>query len=215
MRFQFLAAAAATLLLAFPAEAATGSKAGPSESWTQMQKYEYYIGQLAGALNLCRITDLAYELKELSDLSPYGRKGWRSLLSYDSIRGGRCTSYAEDGRELLADREDLAAYLTETYDCPGGLCAPDQGDKSAAAPCRSEAEEHLSSLAVEARDIKSMSMVQRNAGATRLTTGKSGHEAWVRLKSCQGWLIVELSKSCYPRQTFTRGDCDIKGISSY
>jgi hypothetical protein len=94
-----------------------------------MQKYEFYVGELAGVLNLCRITDLAYELKELSDLTPYGRKGWRSTLSYDSIRGGRCTSYAESAREILADRERLVAYLTDKYDCPGGDCGPAAGRK--------------------------------------------------------------------------------------
>ena len=89
---------------------------GPAESWTEVRKYEYYIGQLAAALNLCRYHKLAYEIKELDDLSLYGRKGWQSMQSFDAIRGGRCARYAESGREILADREKIRAFLAETYD---------------------------------------------------------------------------------------------------
>ena len=216
MRFGLFAAIVATVMFASAAEAARGPKGGPSDSWTRMQKFEYYVGELAGALNLCRITDLAYELKELSDLTPYGRKGWRSMLPYDSISGGRCTSYAESGREILADRERLLAYLTDKYDCPGGDCGPNGGDDSASAPCRSEADEHLRSLSISEGDVKSVRMLGRNAGdAQVIVSGSPGHEAWVRLKSCQGWLVIELSKHCTPRQSFTRGDCKIEGLSSY
>ena len=208
MKFQVFAAAAATLLLALPVQAATGPKGGPSDSWTQMQKYEFYVGELAGALNLCRITDLAYDLKEVADLSPYGRKGWRSMLPFDGIRGGRCTTYVEAAREVLADRDKLTAYLKDQYDCSTGECGTDGENGSASAPCRSEADEHLSSLPIEASDIKSVKMV-------RASSGGNGHEAWVRLNSCEGSLVIELSKHCTPRQTFTRGQCEIEGISSY
>jgi len=37
----------------------------------------------------------------------------------------------------------------------------------------------------------------------------------VRLNSCSGWLIIELTKGCTPRQSFTRGDCSIEGIKGY
>ena len=100
------------------------------------------------------------------------------------------------------------AYLTDQYDCPDADCGTDKGDDSASAPCRSEADEHLSTLPIEASDIKSVKMVKASSGG-------NGHEAWVRLKSCQGSLIIELSKGCTPRQTFTRGACEIEGISSY
>jgi hypothetical protein len=216
MRLGICAAAAALAIFASTAEAATGPKGGPSDSLSRAQKFEFYLGELAGVLNLCRITDLAYDLKELSDLTPYGRKGWRSTLSYDSIRGGRCTTYAERAREVLADRDKIVAFLTDKYDCPGGDCGPDKGDDSASAPCRKEADEHLRTLPISASDIKRVEMLDRNAGdGQKIVSGSPGVEAWVRLKSCQGWLIIQLSKRCTPRQTFTRGDCAVEGVSGY
>ena len=202
-------------LMPATAQAAAGSGHRPSEHWSEMQKLEFYMGRIAGALSICRNFAMASELKELASLSPYGRKGLASVQAYDSIRGGFCGKLAADGEALLADRDQLWAYLTERYDCPSGECAPEVGDDSANAPCRAETDEHLSSLPVDASEIKSVKMVSRNAEATRLTTGKAGHEAWVRLHSCNGWLVMEMTRHCAVRQSFTRGDCEIEGIKGF
>lgn len=217
MQRKGVVAAAAFLAALVPAAAmaATGSNPGPQSSWDNMQKFEYHVGQTAGALNICGHFDYARRLKELADLSPYGRKGWAGIQVYDSIRGGYCGQIAADAEEILADRDRLFDYLTAKYDCPQGYCMPEEASGSETAPCRGEAEEHLSSLQVAGSDIKDLRMVRRNAEATRLTTGKAGHEAWVRLNSCSGWLIIELSKGCYPQQSFTRGECKIDGISGF
>ncbi|GAB4230819.1 MAG: hypothetical protein Tsb0032_37130 [Kiloniellaceae bacterium] len=213
MKFQVFAAAAATLLLALPVQAATGPKGGPSDSWTQMQKYEFYVGELAGALNLCRITDLAYDLKEVADLSPYGRKGWRSMLPFDGIRGGRCTTYVEAAREVLADRDKLTAYLKDQYDCSTGEC--DEADSAASSPCRTELDEYLAGLPIEADDIRSLKVMTLRPAIRERSNARFSHQVRVDLKSCSGYLEVQLTESCYPRNTFTRGDCEIEGISSY
>lgn len=209
------AAVALMGLLSVTAQAATGPKMGPKESWDDMQKYEYYIGQLSAAVRMCNYFELSSRLKALADLTPYGRQGWQSLQAFDSLRGGRCGSYADSAKDILADRERLRTYLAEKYDCPGGICAPEGGDDSATAICRPEAEDHLAALPLGKDDVMSVTLRSRQAGATRLTTGREGHEAWVRLNSCSGWLIIELSKACHPRQAFTRGDCTIEGISRY
>lgn len=215
MRSWFFAIAALVWILPAGAQAATGAGARPSADWSEMQKLEFYIGQLGGALNICGYFELSRDLTELAKLSPYGRKGLASIRVYDSIKGGYCGKLAADGKVLVGDHDKLLAYLQDTYDCVAGQCAPDEGDPSLLATCRAEADEHLMSLPVGTDDIKGVWMVPRNAGATRLTTGKAGHEAWVRLKSCSGWLIIDLSKGCTPRQAFTRGECEIEGISSY
>lgn len=217
MQGRKLAAAAALMAAAisFGAVAATGPKVGATASWDKMQKFEYYLGQLAGALNFCNSFDLSNRMRELADLSPYGRKGWASLLAFDDLRGGRCGSYAADAEEVLADRDKLWSYLTDKYDCPGGQCAPEGSDASPTATCRAEADEHLASLPLDAADIKSVRMMSRDVGATHVATGRDGHEAWVRLDSCAGWLIIDLSRGCYPRQSFTRGDCAVEGLSRY
>ena len=215
MRGLSFAVIALIWLMPAAAEAAAGSGHRPSEHWSEMQKLEFYMGRIAGALNICRKYALASELEELAGLSPYGRKGLASVQAYDSIKGGYCGKLAADGEALLADRDKFWAYLTDVYDCPGGECAPEVGDGSANAPCRAETDEHLTLLPVDASEIKSIKMVSRNAGATRLTTGKAGHEAWVRLDSCGGWLVMEMTPQCALRQSFTRGDCEIEGIKGF
>lgn len=215
MRIWLLAVVAALGLMPGMAQAAAGSGAGPRESWGEMQKLEYYIGQLGGALAICGYHSMSSELSRLAKISPYGRKGLASVAAYDSIKGGYCGRLAADGEALLADRDQLWAYLTDRYDCPGGTCAPQGGDASASAVCRPEVDEHLKSLPLKIDDVKSVHMVSRNAGQTRLTTGKAGHEAWVRLNSCAGWLVIEMSKVCFPRQSFTRGACEIEGVKGF
>ena len=216
MKSRMLTALAVLAVLSpLAAGAATGPKVGPKESWTAMQKYEYYIGQLGSALNLCNSFDLANRLQDLAKLTPYGRQGWNSLLAFDDIRGGHCTRYADDASKLLEDREKLWSYLTEKYDCPGGECAPEGGDASATATCRPEVDEHLASLPLASGDVKSVRMLSRFVGATHVGAGKPGHEAWVRLNTCTGWLVIELSNGCYPRRSFTRGECTVDGVSRY
>ena len=216
MRALFFAAFAALFLTPSGADAASGPGGTAPSSWDRMQKLEYYIGRASGALDLCGNYSLSAELKKLADLSPYGRKGWRSMQSFDGINGAQCGKVADDAKEILGDRDQLVAYLTEKYDCPGGDCGQEKGNTSLTAACRAETDEHLMSLPISSDDIKSVKMLDRNADDVQaISSGKPGHEAWVRLNSCPGWLIIELSKHCTPRQSFTRGDCDIEGIKGY
>jgi hypothetical protein len=208
-------AVAALVWLPSGAQAAAGAGVGPSESWSEMEQLEYYIGQLSGILNICSHFSLSTDLRELANLSPYGKKGLASVGAYDAVKGGYCGKLAADGEALMADRDKLLAYLTEKYDCPGGTCAPEDGDTSLTAACRAEADVHLMSLPVGTDDIKSVSMRRGSFASSQMSSGRWGSEAWVRLKSCSGWLIVEMTDGCTVRQSFTRGDCEIEGIKGY
>ena len=145
------------------AQAAAGAGSGPRAHWTDMQKLEFYLGQLGGMLNICGYYSLSSDLKELANLSPYGREGIASVMAYDAIRGGYCGKLAADGETLMADRDQLWAYLTRIYDCPGGTCLPEGGDNTETAACRAEAEAYLGGLPLKEDDIKSITMREANA----------------------------------------------------
>jgi len=120
MRAAFLISALLVGLSAGSTLAATGAGHGPQSSWNQMQKFEYYLGDLAGALNLCRRYSLYRELQALASLSPYGRKGIEAWLAYDGVRG--CPGLSDQAEEILQDKAKILEYLKDKYDCSSGDC---------------------------------------------------------------------------------------------
>jgi hypothetical protein len=102
--------------------AATGSGPGPSSSWNQMQKFEYYLGDMAGALNVCRMYGLHSEILELASLSPYGKRGYQGWAVYDDIRGAVCGRVKNDAEKVLKDKVRLLEYLKSKYDCTSDGC---------------------------------------------------------------------------------------------
>lgn len=73
---------------------------------------------------------------------------------------------------------------------------------------------HLAQLGVEEGDVKSIQVVVRRR---RNEQGPDiiGAEGWVRLNSCSGWLVVEMTRAAFVRQSYTRGDCSIPGVPNY
>ncbi len=122
LRGMLLAWCAALLLGSQPAQAASGPAMGPSQSWDEMQKFEYYIGQMGSALNICGNYSLATGLRKLANLTPYGRKGWDSMLVYDQILGAQCGRLANDAKDILTDGDKIEAYLRDKYHCEGASC---------------------------------------------------------------------------------------------
>ncbi len=111
-----------TSLAAGPAAAATGAGGGPASSWNDMQKFEYYLGDIAGALNVCRMYSLHSEMLELAKLTPYGQKGFQSWAAYDDIRGAVCGRVRKDAERVLEDKSKLLDYLKAKYRCTGSDC---------------------------------------------------------------------------------------------
>jgi hypothetical protein len=120
MRAAFLFSVLLVGLSAGSTLAATGAGLGPQSSWNQMQKFEYYLGDLAGALNLCRRFSLYRELHALASLSPYGRRGIQEWLVYDGVRG--CPGLSDQAEDILEDKAKILEYLTDKYDCSSGDC---------------------------------------------------------------------------------------------
>ena len=43
-----------------------------------------------------------------------------------------------------------------------------------------------------------------------------GVRAWIRLEACDsGYLVIDMTRSCFVRQSYTRGDCRLRGVTAY
>ncbi len=42
-----------------------------------------------------------------------------------------------------------------------------------------------------------------------------GFDGWVRLNDCPGSLVVDMDKNCRVRQVYSRGMCDVPGVTSF
>ena len=42
-----------------------------------------------------------------------------------------------------------------------------------------------------------------------------GVRAWVRLNSCSGYLVIDMTRTCFVRQSYTRGNCAVEGVTRY
>ncbi len=107
-------------LAANEAAAAVGAGTRPKSSWDDMQTFEYNIGRIAGALHLCRRYSMADEMRQIADLTPYGKLGMRKMQSFDGING--CGSVASNAENILGDKSKLMEYMKIKYSCSDGEC---------------------------------------------------------------------------------------------
>jgi len=81
--------------------------------------------------------------------------------------------------------------------------------------CRQEAQRELQELGVTAEDIASMRYVEKY-NPTEQGPDVLGVRAWIRLAACSsGYLVVDMTRSCFVRQSYTRGECRREGITAY
>jgi hypothetical protein len=81
--------------------------------------------------------------------------------------------------------------------------------------CSREAQEELSRLGLADGDIGSIRYVQKYNPSGN-GPDVLGVRAWVRLKACSsGYLVVDMTRSCFVRQSYTRGACRVEGITAY
>ena len=79
--------------------------------------------------------------------------------------------------------------------------------KSTDGPCQTATAEHLQSLGVDSQDIKEINMV-RIIGV--LEFGNTiEFQGWANLESCQGSVVVKLTPLCRPKETYSRGNCNV------
>lgn len=99
----------------------------------------------------------------------------------------------------------LAMILTGT-----AAATAAESDRFAAATAQ-----HLAELQIGESEVRSIEYkLQRNmtdkAGPAIL-----GARAWVRLEGCSGWLVIDMNRSAFVRQAYTRGDCRVEGVPAY
>ena len=81
--------------------------------------------------------------------------------------------------------------------------------------CTAEVEAKLRELPLAEGDIESVRIVEQTNIDDDFGPAILGIEGRVRLNSCSGWLIIDMRRTCYILQTYTRGDCKIEGVPSY
>ncbi len=76
--------------------------------------------------------------------------------------------------------------------------------------CESTVSERLDRLNVDPADVRGIYYeAQRRIG--RNNDRVVGILAWVRLRSCRGYLVIDMSRHCTVRQVYGRGSCDLGG----
>lgn len=91
----------------------------------------------------------------------------------------------------------------------GGAVAPASG----AEHCAPIVDRKLAGLGIDPSDITGIdygSETSSGEGAELIAV-----RAWVKLKSCAGHLVVDMTPSCRVVQTFTRRQCRIQGVAHY
>lgn len=84
---------------------------------------------------------------------------------------------------------------------------------AAAAACEDRIAEELRQISVPADDIKSMKVDLRRGGGRALTNYRVN--AWTRLHSCSGYVVVTLTHNCTAPQSYSTGDCHLEGTPHY
>ena len=81
--------------------------------------------------------------------------------------------------------------------------------------CHESAERELNRLGLTGDDIASIHYVEK-LNPTEQGPDVLGVRAWVRLKSCSGgYLVVDMTRSCFVRQSYTRRECRWKDVTAY
>jgi hypothetical protein len=81
--------------------------------------------------------------------------------------------------------------------------------------CSRKAQAELARLGLGEADIASIRYVQKY-NPNENGPDVLGVRAWVRLKACaSGYLVIDMTRTCFVRQSYTRGECRLEGVTAY
>lgn len=107
--------------LAGAARAAVVYSGGANPNWTDIQKYEWYVGYIARTSRICGAHTEAAILTRLARMSPCGSIGL-SQMRGDSFLRNACLRITEDAREMVDGAERIEQHIEATYDCSDDSC---------------------------------------------------------------------------------------------
>ena len=84
-----------------------------------------------------------------------------------------------------------------------------------AAACMDVFEEKLAEMGVADNDIQSIEVTATRNASAGAGSSVRAYQAWTRLASCDGYVVVSVSNMCTYRDAHTTGDCRMGGMSAY
>src|SRR3546814_17802474 len=102
-------------------QAAIISSPGPDPNWTEMQEFEWYVGYLARASQICGAYDESAVLTRLARMTLYGAIGLAQNRA-DGFLGAACVRLRKAADEMVADAAQIARNIEPHYDCRDEGC---------------------------------------------------------------------------------------------
>ena len=73
--------------------------------------------------------------------------------------------------------------------------------------CKAAVRERLSRMRVDPNNVRNISIAARRRSNRRSRGPNDGFHGWVRLKSCSGHIVMDLTRECRVRRVYSKGDC--------
>ena len=90
------------------------------------------------------------------------------------------------------------------------LSSPQQAH---AVRCEAQINTALEKMSVPQSDVKSVKITRRSKGAK--SASNYTYDAWVRLNSCSGYFMVQMTRHCVIMDSYTTDDCSFSGMPRY
>jgi hypothetical protein len=75
--------------------------------------------------------------------------------------------------------------------------------------------QRLAELQIGSGEVQSIRYVLKRKLDDKAGPDIRGAYAYIRLSRCSGYLVVDMNRTGYIRQTYTTGDCEVAGVPAY
>ncbi len=105
--------------------------------------------------------------------------------------------------------------LGVSLSCAGLLCLASPAWAQVTPRCSDEIADYVAELPLEDGEVRELRIMERTNIADDFGPDIFGVDAWIRLNSCSGFVVLNLNSACFMRQAYTRGDCQVDGLSNF